>query len=349
MDRRVLQRRAREVIDGWAERLIALSHDLHAHPELAWNEHRSARACAELLTEAGIATAVGVHGLPTAFRGDAGSDGPLIVVCCEYDALPGLGHACAHNVIAAAGAGAAIGLAAVAGLAPLRVRVLGTPAEEDTGGKIDLLADGAFADATAALMVHAYARDVADFVSFAADDLTVRCASPDHLAAVVAAIDSTRAGAPAGVVVRAPTVLDDVTVRVAVRTVTTDLLDAGRGLVASAVVAAAPGVAVAGLDDRCYAAFEGDAGLAAAYRRNAEVLGRGPFHGGRADACTDMGNVSLTIPSLHAMVAIGDAFPHSPEFEVCAASPAADRAVVDAAIAMAWTGIDAAGAAVSRV
>ncbi|MFT3853032.1 MAG: hypothetical protein QM733_09870 [Ilumatobacteraceae bacterium] len=184
-----LKRRARAAIEAWGSRLIDLSHDLHAHPELAWNEHRSARACAALVTEAGMATTVGVHGLPTAFRGDAGGDGPLIAVCCEYDALPDLGHASAHNVIAAAGVGAAIGLAAVADLAPLRVRVLGTPAEEDTGGKIDLLADGAFDGATAALMVHAYALDVGEFVSYSADDLTVRCASRADLPAIVAAIE----------------------------------------------------------------------------------------------------------------------------------------------------------------
>jgi len=333
---------ARAEIEAWGARLVALSHDLHAHPELAWHEHRSAGTCAALLDEAGLPATVGVHGLPTAFRADVGTTGPIVALCCEYDALPGLGHACAHNLIAAAGIGAAIGLRPVVDEVPLRVRVLGTPAEENTGGKIDLLADGAFEGVAAAMMVHAYAHDVADFASYAADDLTVRFASPGDSAAVADVAAQLGQHAPDGVVVRSPEPLGPTSSRIAVRAIDGERLARCRAALTDALRAAVPGVEVAGLGDRCYAEFRGDPALAEAYRANAAALGRGPFRPGRADACTDMGNVSRAIPSLHAMVAIGEAYPHSAEFAAAAVSERADRTIVESAIAMAWTAIDVA-------
>ncbi|MGH8987436.1 MAG: M20/M25/M40 family metallo-hydrolase, partial [Acidimicrobiales bacterium] len=132
--------------------LVALSHDLHAHPETAFSEHRSAAAVAELLE--GFEVTAGAYGLPTAFSARAGS-GPLVIaVCAEYDALPEVGHACGHNVIAAAAVGAGVAIAEVADAAGLTVLGLGTPAEEGGGGKILMLERGAFDGVHAAMMVH---------------------------------------------------------------------------------------------------------------------------------------------------------------------------------------------------
>src|SRR5207247_8616439 len=145
----------RERVAATRDRLTALSHRIHAHPELAFEEERAAAWCAEALDAAGFAVERGVGGLPTAFVARAGS-GPLhIAICAEYDCLPGIGHACGHNLIAAMAVGAGIAAAQVAGDLGVTIRVIGTPAEElGGGGKILLLQGGALAGAHAAMMVH---------------------------------------------------------------------------------------------------------------------------------------------------------------------------------------------------
>src|SRR5262249_51088141 len=131
-----------------------LSHRIHARPELAFEEEHAARWCAEVLDGAGFTVEQGICELPTAFVARAGR-GPLhLVFCAEYDSLPGMGHACGHNIIAAIGVGAGIAAARVADEVGLTVSVLGTPAEERGGGKVLLLERGAFAGMHAALMVH---------------------------------------------------------------------------------------------------------------------------------------------------------------------------------------------------
>src|ERR1700736_4518844 len=132
--------------------LIELSHAIHAEPELAFAEHRSCAKTQALVAERGFEITAAAGGLGTAFRADFGS-GPLAVgVCAEYDALPGIGHACGHNIIAASAVGAALALAEVADQLGLTVVLMGTPAEESGGGKALLLNAGAFDDITAAVM-----------------------------------------------------------------------------------------------------------------------------------------------------------------------------------------------------
>src|SRR6266849_4118514 len=153
---------AREELTRWRERLVALSHRIHANPELAFEEERAARWTAEVLSEAGFAVDSGICDLPTAFVARAGS-GPLhVAICAEYDCLPGIGHACGHNIIAAMAAGAGIAAARVADDVGLTVRVVGTPAEEGGGGKILLLERGAFTGVHAAMMVHPAPVDAAE-------------------------------------------------------------------------------------------------------------------------------------------------------------------------------------------
>ena len=124
--------------------MVALSHSVHSTPELCFNETKSAHAVAEALRAGGLTVTEGVYDIPTAFESRSGQGELVIAVCAEYDALPEVGHACGHNIIAASAVGAGLALAAVADEVGLQVRVLGTPAEEGGGGKILMLDRGAF-------------------------------------------------------------------------------------------------------------------------------------------------------------------------------------------------------------
>jgi metal-dependent amidase/aminoacylase/carboxypeptidase family protein len=147
---------ARERFELARNSLIELSHRIHAHPELGFEEEKASSWLCESLTEAGFSVEKGLCDLPTAFRARAGS-GPLnIGICAEYDCLPDIGHACGHNIIAAAAVGAAVAAAKVADEVGLTVTVIGTPAEEvgNASGKILELERGAFDGIHAAMMVH---------------------------------------------------------------------------------------------------------------------------------------------------------------------------------------------------
>lgn len=158
-----LKEAAKEILLGSRGPLIELSHRIHAHPETSFQEEHACQWIADFLSDTGFQVETGVYGLPTAFRGRRGS-GPLrISVCAEYDALPEIGHACRHNIIAAAGAGAGIAAAAVADEIGITLEIMGTPGEEvgDAAGKVLLLERGAFAESHAAMMVHPGPVDVA--------------------------------------------------------------------------------------------------------------------------------------------------------------------------------------------
>ena len=145
---------ARSTIERERERLVALSHRIHAHPELKFEEWESCTWTAGALSDAGYPVDAGICDLPTAFACRVG-DGPLhVAICAEYDALPVIGHACGHNIIAAMAVGAGLALAPLADDLGITVSVIGTPAEEGGGGKILMLSRGAFDGVHAALMVH---------------------------------------------------------------------------------------------------------------------------------------------------------------------------------------------------
>ncbi|HUL97843.1 MAG TPA: M20/M25/M40 family metallo-hydrolase, partial [Mycobacterium sp.] len=164
---------AQDVVLSRRNDLIALSHDIHAEPELAFAEHRSCAKTQALVAERGFTVSAAPAGLDTAFRADYGSGDLKVAVCAEYDALPGIGHACGHNIIAASAVGAALALAEVADDIGLRVVLMGTPAEESGGGKALLLKAGAFDDISAAVMIHPGPADIAATRSLAAAEVTV--------------------------------------------------------------------------------------------------------------------------------------------------------------------------------
>jgi amidohydrolase len=363
---------ARGRVERAREALVALSHRIHAHPEVGFEEERACAWLCELLDGAGLAVEAGVGGLPTAFAARAGT-GPLrVVVCAEYDALPGVGHACGHNVIAAMAAGAGIALAGLADDVGLAVTVLGTPAEEGGGGKILLLRQGAFAGAHAAMMVHPSPYEMVEMPIIAVTQFRAAYTGKEahasaypHLgvnAADALVVAQTAIGLlrqhlrPGdrvhGIVTHgghAPNVVPALAVGTwMVRAATLEQLGEVRDKVVrcfeAGALATGAGLEIAE-DHEPYAEMHHDRALAGVYRRNAEALGRS-FEAlpDRGAGSTDMGNVSLALPSIHPTIGI-DALPavnHQPEFAAKCVAPSADRAVVDGAVAMAWTAIDAA-------
>jgi amidohydrolase len=147
-------------VDRLADELEALSHKIHAHPELGYQEVKACGWLTEFLAAQGFKVEKGVAGVDTAFRAtlETGA-GPTIAILCEYDALPGIGHACGHNVIATSGVGAGAALAMVKSQLPHgRILVIGTPAEEGGGGKVKLIQGGVFKDVDCAMMIHGFDR-----------------------------------------------------------------------------------------------------------------------------------------------------------------------------------------------
>jgi amidohydrolase len=151
-----------QAVDRLGEELETLSRRIHDHPELAYQEKQAASWLAAFLGDKGFKVEGGVAGVETAFRATIETgEGPTIAILCEYDALPGIGHACGHNVIAASGAGAGAALALAKAVLPKgRIQVIGTPAEEGGGGKNRLIAGGVFKGVDCAMMIHGFDRTI---------------------------------------------------------------------------------------------------------------------------------------------------------------------------------------------
>lgn len=363
------------MIETWGERLVSVSHDIHDHPELNYAEHHAHDLLVETLRDMvpGIAVTPGAYGIATAFEAVFGDSGPEVLVLLEYDALPGIGHGCGHNVIAAAGLGAGLAAGALARDLGGRVRVLGTPAEEGGGGKIALARRGAFASGEAALMIHPADADLLRMSSIAIHTVDVTYEGrAAHAAAApwegrnaldaavlgymnVAALRQhirpderihgifTEAGEKPNIVPR----------RAAatwyVRSATLASLQPLKERVTACLDGAARACGCSMTttwDDHAYADVRDNSALVSAYARNMAALGRPPedpeASGRRVVGSTDMGNVSYLMPSIHPMIKIApDGVPiHTEEFAACARSASADAGVLAGATAMAMTVID---------
>lgn len=374
---------AQERLDSVKDDLVALSRRIHDNPELGYEEEKASGWLADMLDGAGFKVERGICDLPTAFKATIGS-GPLhIAICAEYDALPSIGHACGHNVIAASSVGAAIAAAAVADDVGLTISVIGTPAEEvlKTGGKILLLDRGAFDGMHAAMMAHPAPWDVAMWpivaASFfevhytgkaahaagfpdkginAADAITIAQTSigllrqhlrqSDRVHGIVTkggdAFNIIPASTSADFAVRART-LDDLS----------DVYEKVMRCFEAGALATGATLEIVG-GDKPFAHMEDDIDMAGFYQANAEALGRTfPTPGGPSPATpvsTDMGNVSLVLPSIHPALGI-DCLPavnHQPEFADATITPAADQAIYDGALSLAWTAIDMASTLETR-
>src|SRR4051794_3840648 len=171
VDLDALKDRLRAEVEQRRDVLLDASHAIHEHPQLNYEEHHAHDLLSDLLEGEGLAVERHAFGVATAFAARAGSTGPTIAVLLEYDALPGLGHACGHNIIATAGLGAGLAAAALAEEVGARVVVLGTPAEEGGGGKILMAREGAFDGIDAAMMVHPAGDDLARMDVIAVQEL----------------------------------------------------------------------------------------------------------------------------------------------------------------------------------
>lgn len=352
------------------EQVLALSHSLHAEPELAYEEHRSAKKIADLMEDAGFDVRRGVCDLPTAFTAAAGSGDLVIGICAEYDALPGIGHACGHNVNGAASVAAALALAEVADDLGIGVRLLGTPAEESGGGKADLLRGGAFDDIAAAMMVHAAPSDAIGMTSLAIGSFRITytgrtahaAAMPHHgvnaadamMVAQVAISAYRQQMVPGGVVSGVVTsggeaanvipgrVTAEYDCRAASMEELRGLQERVRACFEAGALATGAELALERLGND-YADLRQDLDMSELYREAAGALGRRvPARDPALRAgSTDMGNVSRVLPSLHPMIGYdcGEAVMHNPEFTRYGITAAADRAVLDGGLAMAWTAI----------
>jgi amidohydrolase len=361
-------------VEHHARQLLSVSHRIHARPELAFGERHAAGLLAQALASAGFRVEYPAYGLETAFAARAGAEaGPHILICCEYDALPGLGHACGHNVIAAAGLGAGLALAPLATRLGGRVTVLGTPAEEGGGGKELLARRGALRGIDAAIMVHPNAYETAYPRLLAAAQLQVELRGraahaslfPDRgvnaLDALVLSylgVAMLRQHLPAGDRVSGIVVSGGQAVNVIPdRTVARWLLRAPdqqrlRRLEQRVLACAYGGAAATGA--RCsvtrlapdYAELIANRPLAETYAGNAQRLGRRLLPPETIPdtvvGSTDMGNIARRVPAIHPMIAIASwgVAPHTREFARVAVSPAASRAILDGAKAMAMTTVD---------
>jgi len=365
--KQVAKQRFSEVEDD----LKDISHWMYEHPEIAFQEFETSAKLAGYMAQHGFTVEYPAYGLDTAFVARAGSHGPEVVICAEYDALPGVGHACGHDIIATASMGAGLALVGLTGELGFRVTVLGTPAEEMRGGKIDLINAGAFEGVAASMMIHPSPHDVLD-----PSVLAVR-----HVDLEYHGKDSHAAGAPE----KGINALDAfVQAYVNIATLRQQILPSDRlhGIIthggdapniipsytrSSWYIRAETAEHLEELTQKVMACFEGAAiatgcswetseighpyqdlisnpVLVELFDRNASALGRTMARGANMPKAgsTDMGNVSHVVPAIHPFLSInsGEAVNHQPEFAAATITPDGDKAIRDGALAMAWTVID---------
>jgi amidohydrolase len=369
-----LKKDVASAIDAMRAELLGLSHAIHGEPELALQEFKAADRLAKAVASHEIPVSRESFGLKTAYTAEFGSErGPNIAILSEYDALPGIGHACGHNIIATTGYGAAIALSMLGSRLPGRVRYLGTPAEERFGGKEIMAREGAFERIDAAMMIHPSNLNL----------ITMPCIA----IAEVEAVYFGRSAHASAMPYRGLNALDAVvTAYQSIAQLRQHIRNTERihgiitegGMAANIVperaacrfyVRAADSHELAPLKARVQACFDAGAlatgcrlelkwgdcdyldlktnwPMAKAFETNAGVLGRefvpaGTLPPGYAGS-TDMGNVSHRVPSIHPMLSVAPpgVIIHNPEFARWAASEKGDDAVIEGAKALAMTALD---------
>ncbi|HLB26220.1 MAG TPA: M20 family metallopeptidase [Dehalococcoidia bacterium] len=368
-----LKERVIAEVDRRRDELIALSLKIHANPEIAFQEDRASAWLADYLESEGFAVERGICKLPTAFRAGFGKGEPRVAIIAEYDALPGVGHGCGHNIIGTASAAAGLAAKAVAGETGGTVLVIGTPAEEAAGGKVYMAARGAFDGLTCAMMAHPGNRDVAVSHALACLELNVEyhgkaahaAARPEAglnaLDAMVAAFvnvgllrqqlrDSARVH---GIITDGGQAVNVIPHHTAASLLLRAEEDAyldevlkDKVLACFQAAAQATGCRLEhrwGEESR-YKAMRTNRACAAAYQANIESLGRTVMEpeSRRSMGSTDMGNVSAIVPSIHPSVTVAppEVPIHTEAFRDLAATEAGHRALLDSAKALAMTAVD---------
>lgn len=373
LNKQDLYQRVSDDIAQRCDTLIATSHAIFDKPELRFEEHHASKRLSDELEAGGMSVTRGAFGIETAFVAEAGTRGPLVVICCEYDALPSVGHACGHNIIGAAGLGAGLAIATLAEELDGRVRVLGTPGEEGGGGKVLLGDSGAFDDADAVIMIHPADADLLSMSTLAVAIMratwhghSAHAAAFPHLGknALDAAVLSYQNVAALrqhlqpgervhGVFVdggKMPNVVPDLAVMDwMIRTPKLRDLDALQQRVLACFEAGAMATGCTFEHHEggpTYADMMDNPTMAERFGTHAAALGRpmsDPRSGGhQVLGSTDMGNVSHQVPSIHPMLKVAPAGVsiHSHDFAVHARSASGDKAVVDGATLMARLVVD---------
>lgn len=351
--------------------LVSLSHDLHAHPELGFAEHRSARLLEELLSTSGFTVTAGAYGLPTAFEATLGTGPFRVVLCAEYDALPNIGHACGHNVIATIAIGAALLLAPDVDALGITLVVLGTPAEEHGGGKAIMLDNGAWEGATISMMVHGGPGPIdvscAETAMNAVDRFDVKyhgraahaAGAPflginagDAATLALSAIGLLRQQLKADVRMNAiiahggdetNIIPAETLVRAEVRAPHAEELEAVKQRMVRCFEAGAIATGCTWEMERSEPRYEDvvqNPVLAALWDSSLQSTGREiAFGKSFLGGSTDMGNVTHHVPGIHPSIAFlgTTSTPHTPQFASDAAAPTGDQAALDGALALART------------
>jgi amidohydrolase len=370
MDHKQQARQNFEAVEG---ELKAISRWMYDNPETAYQEFESSRRLSEFLGANGFDVEYPAYGLDTAFAARSGSSGPEVIVCAEYDALPSVGHACGHNIIATSALGAGVAVAGMADDLGIRVTVLGTPAEENIGGKVDLINAGAFSGAAAAMMIHPAPENTVDPKALAITHLSVEFTGKDaHASSApwegVNALDAfvqlytavstfRQQMLPTDKIHGIPTHGGDAPNIIPshtrsewyVRAATKERLSymADRFAAMAEAAAAATGCTVefapTGYE---YEDILSEPTMVDFFVENADALGRTMSRAADRPAqsvgSTDMGNVSHVVPAIHPMIGMDTkgAVNHQPEFAAHTITEDGERAMRDGALAMAWTIID---------
>jgi len=372
MDTQTLKEQTAARIDALEPMLWDVVMTLYHHPEIAFEEYQSSALLAARLRDHGFEVAHGVAGLDTAFVAtqDGNAPGSHIAIIAEYDALPGLGHACGHNLIAAAALGAGLAVGEAMAHLPGRLQVIGAPAEEGGGGKCYLVEAGLFADVDAAMMFHPARDNVVNRPSLASVRLYVDYyGKPAHAAArpqdginaleavlqLFSAVNGLRQHMPAGTVIagiitRGGEAANIVPAHCSAEFSVRGLDVPHRQRVLARVMACAEAAALATgcrLQTRLskpYDDIRPNPTLARLFTENIGPLGRQmiPPDPREGIGSTDMGNVSQVTPAIHPYLAtVGpDVGGHTPEFREQCISEAGRRAMLDAAKGMALTALD---------
>ncbi|MEO7036784.1 MAG: amidohydrolase [Polyangiaceae bacterium] len=368
-----LDRKALDLcVDEFSQELAALSRRIHAHPELCFEEHQASTWLGDCLErELGASIERGVGGLQTAFRARIGSGSPKIAILAEYDALPDIGHACGHNLIAGSAVGAFLALSKQASKLQGSVEIIGTPAEEGGGGKLKLLEAGVFKGVDAAMMFHPFDRDILAHPALCSMRIAMTYEGvPSHAAAAPFAgksaltacmetfrlIDSQRMHFRDGVRVHGIITDGGQAVNVIVEHAASEFtlraqasaeLERVKTIVLRCARAAAMAsdVTVSFKEKIGYREMKNNLTMARRFGAALEALGRNaretdPRVGAGS---TDMGDLSLQLPSIHPYLAIcdeGESLCHEHRFADCAASDRGMSTMLVAAKAMARTTLD---------
>ena len=361
-------------VEQQATDLVALSHDIHEHPELGYAEHHAVDAVAALLGQHDHEVETGAYGVDTALRARAGTGRPRVAILAEYDALPGIGHACGHNVICATAVGAFLAAATVIGDLDGSVELIGTPAEEGGGGKELIARAGGFDEVDAVVMLHPAGFEAAEHpwigvrtVDVTYTGLAAHASAMPFLGrnALDAAVNAYQGMAQLrqhmlptdrvhGIITdggQKPNIVPERAaltfyLRSALPDTLAVLVEHAENVFRGAAQMTGTHVELGWDPTPVYLPVRNNHPLALRWATNVATRGRVSLPQGiipeALTGSTDLGNVSVRVPAIHPTLAIAPAGVtiHSPEFTRHAASAAADAGVVDGAIGLALTAVD---------